>query len=213
MRISYTLVTDGSRDLSLLQYIIRWVIRRMPEPNLQLHPQAADFRGYRNPPDTFPKRLQEAVKRFPCDVLFVHRDAERQSRQSRVKEIMNAVREAGIVEKNVPVVPVRMTEAWLLTSESAIRRAAGNPHGTEPLDIPSLARLEDIPDPKIRLHSLLATASEKQGRRLKMFIRDINQHVHRVAVYTEDYSQLLRLPAFEAFQQDTILAIRRVVNS
>lgn len=212
MRISYTLVTDGSRDLSLLQYIIRWVIRRLPASNLQLHPQAADFRGYRNPPAAFSMRLREAVRRFPCDILFVHRDAERQSREFRVNEILTAVHAAGIEENNVPVVPVRMTEAWLLTSESAIRRAAGNPHGTEPLEIPNLSRLEDMPNPKAVLHSMLATASEKQGRRLKMFMRDINQHVHRVAVYTEDYSPLLHLPAFSAFEEDTISALRRVTG-
>ena len=38
------------------------------------------------------------------------------------------------------IVPVRMTEAWLLLDESAIRRVAGRPHGDEPLDPRSLTK-------------------------------------------------------------------------
>jgi len=55
----------------------------------------------------------------------------------------------------VPAVPVRMTEAWLLFDEAAIRRAAGCPNGSMPLELPSLKTSEDIPDPKTILHEAL----------------------------------------------------------
>jgi hypothetical protein len=209
-RISYTLVTDGSSDLSLLQDIIHWVIRHAAECGLQLEAQYADFRSLHKPPETLSDRLREAVRIFPCDILFVHRDAERQTRESRVVEIAEALHDAGIDEINVPVVPVRMTEAWLLISEPAIRRAAGNPNGRSPLDMPKLNGLEGLTDPKDMLHSLLVAASEKHGRRLKAFRRDINWHVHRVADYIDDYSQLECLPAFQIFEELTRKAVQRV---
>jgi hypothetical protein len=40
--------------------------------------------------------------------------------------------------RHIPVVPVRMTEAWLLADEFAIRSAPGNPNGTQSLDLPDL---------------------------------------------------------------------------
>jgi hypothetical protein len=110
-RLSYTLVADGSRDQSLLPRVIRWVIRRVEARNFRLNPQVADFRSHRNPPQALCDRLKMAVKYYPCDILFVHRDAKREPRESRVAEIADAVREAGIGDLNVPVVPVRMTEA------------------------------------------------------------------------------------------------------
>jgi hypothetical protein len=212
-KISYTLVTDGSRDLSLLQHIVRWVIRRVGGRGLQLHQQLADFRELRSPPETLPERLRAAVRRFPCNILFVHRDAERESRESRSSEIDEAVRNSGIDEASVPIVPVRMTEAWLLISKSAIRRASNNPNSDCALDMPRLRDLEALPDPKEVLHRLPTVASEKKGRRLKEFRRDINWHVHRVAEYIDDYSQLECLPAFQAFEKLTKAAVQRVSRS
>jgi predicted ATPase len=68
--------------------------------------------------------------------LFVHRDAERELLEKRVAEIHSVVSEAAqtkLVPPVVCVIPVRMQEAWFLFDESALRRAAGNPNGKQPL--------------------------------------------------------------------------------
>ncbi len=65
------------------------------------------------------------------------------------------------------IIPIRMTEAYLLISEDTIRNAAENKHGTIPLKIPGLSLLECLPNPKEVLNDLLRAASEKSGRRLK----------------------------------------------
>ena len=211
--ISYTLVTDGTRDQSLLQPIIQWVIRHKVLCRAPLHAQIADFRHFRNPPTTLYERLREAVQRFPCNVLFVHRDAERQPREYRLNEIADAVRRAGIDQERVLVVPVQMTETWVLISEAAIRRAADNPNGKKQLAMPKTVNLEAEVDAKGLLESLLIEASEKKGRHLKRFRREMNHRVHRVAVYIGDYSPLECLPAFQAFERDTEAAIRRLMGS
>ena len=79
----------------------------------------------------------------------------------------------------VCVVPVRMQEAWLLIDEAALRRAAGNPNGTQPLAMPDVQRLEELTDPKQLISELLRQASELQGRRLERF--NWRSSVHRVA--------------------------------
>jgi hypothetical protein len=73
--------------------------------------------------------------------------------------------------------------------------------------------LEALPDPKEQLHALLVSASEKQGRRLKNFQRDINVHVHRVAEYIDDFSPLECLPAFQAFEHDTKAVVERILSA
>ncbi|HEX2164144.1 MAG TPA: hypothetical protein VHM02_09365, partial [Thermoanaerobaculia bacterium] len=98
------------------------------------------------------------------------------------------------------VVPVRAQEAWLLFDEVAIRTAAGNPNGRDPLDLPVLNRLEELPDPKQRLHEILRTGSGL-GPRRRSSLR-MGSAVHRIAELVEDFSPLRTLGAFQAFEQD-----------
>jgi hypothetical protein len=57
---------------------------------------------------------------------------------------------------HVPVIPIRMTEAWLLLDEAEIRRVAGSPNGKVSLGLPKAKDVESIPDPKAQLAQTLA---------------------------------------------------------
>lgn len=135
---------------------------------------------------------------YPCEILFVHRDAERQPVEWRREEIAGYVNNAHA--SHVPVIPVRMTEAWLLVDELAIRSAAGNPNGTESLVLPGIESLEDIPDPKQVLYDALVKATGRNARRRHRF--PVQQRVHRISDYIDDYSMLEALPAFQLLQED-----------
>lgn len=66
-----------------------------------------------------------------------------------------------------------MMEAWLLADEAAIRRVAGRPRGTEPLDLPAPGKLEEVADPKQMLKDALLQAGAPRGaRRRKRFAAD-----------------------------------------
>jgi len=97
--------------------------------------------------------------------------------------------------RHIPVVPVRMTEAWLLADEAAIRLAAGNPHGQEDLHLPDIRKIEDLVDPKRVLHDVLTTASGLNARRRSRF--PAQRRVHLIPNYIDDYSRLDALPAFQ----------------
>lgn len=76
----------------------------------------------------------------------------------RQDEIEQSIRAIG-VQISVPhvcVIPVRMTEAWLLFDEAAIRQAAGNRLGRAPLALPPLDEVEQEPDPKSLLYEACA---------------------------------------------------------
>lgn len=102
----------------------------------------------------------------------------------------------------IPVVPVRMSESWLLLDATAIANAAGSP--SSPVRVPPVAQIESITDPKDRLDDLLfGAAGAPTGRRGKLFRRSIAQRRVSVAEYISDYSPLEDLPAFRRFQ-DTL---------
>jgi hypothetical protein len=197
--LSYTLVSDGSSNRALLP-ILSWLLRehRVLCP---IQAEWADLQRLPNSPSDLASRIQNSLELYPCNLLFVHRDAERLSYQQRKDEIKKALAEISST-KTLPVcvVPVRMQEAWLLFNEPAIRRAAGNPHGQTSLDLPPLSRLEQLNNPKNALYNLLKNASELSGRRLRRF--DVRQSAVRVAEYIDDFSQLRSLPAFRALEAD-----------
>ena len=96
----------------------------------------------------------------------------------------------------------------MLIDESALRKAAGNPRGRQPLNVPDPKELEDLPDPKQILHEIMRQASGLRGRRLKRFIRDVGSHVHRVAQQIDDFSLLRELTAFQQVEHQ-VVALRQ----
>ena len=205
--LRFTLMADGSSDMALLPILV-WLLRRH-FGSIPIQPEFADLRRLQNPPNELFERIAKSIELYPCDLLFVHRDAERESIEKRVREIRESVEQCAIETPPVVcVVPVRMQEAWLLIDESALRKAAGNPQGRQPLDVPDRKKLEDLPDPKQRLHDLLHQASGLRGRRLKRFIRDVGSYVHRVAEQIDDFSLLRELTAFRKVE-DQVVALRQ----
>ena len=197
--LRYTLVADGPSDQALIP-ILTWLLRQVVGPK-PIQGEFSDLRRLPNPPNRLAERIDRSVELFPCELLFVHRDAERATIEHRVAEIRRAVRKTSVATwPMVCVVPVRMQEAWLLIDENALRGAAGNPNGKEPLDLPRIETLEGLPDPKRTLHELLRQASGLQGRRLRRFNERLSGQ--RVAELIEDFRPLYRLLAFQRLSAD-----------
>src|SRR4030042_195645 len=109
-RLRYTLVTDGSSD-ALLMPILTWLLIYLGVARL-IDSQWAELRTIRrNRPRTLSDKIRCAMDLYPCDLLFIHRDAERESREKRACEINHAVNEiinSLQVPPRVCVIPVRM---------------------------------------------------------------------------------------------------------
>src|SRR6185295_11421789 len=138
--LRFTLLSDGPSDRALIP-ILTWLLQEHTFDRA-IQSEWADLRRLPEKPRSLAERIVRSVELFPCDLLSVHRDAERETLENRVTEIRRAVHEAtnaGIVVPAICVVPVRMQEAWLLFDELAIRRSSGNPNGSEVLEIPPLS--------------------------------------------------------------------------
>ena len=201
MSFRLTLVSDGSTDQALLP-VLRWLLQR--RSTMLFEQNWADLRQLRRPPVKLRDRVRAALDLYPCDLLIVHRDAEGEPSEKRLQEI-----EAATAQCDMPVVsvvPVRMTEAWLLFDEAAIRRAAGCPNGTMPLNLPVLRKVESLPKPKDMLHEALETASNLPGRRRKQFQPDIR----RLADLIDDFGPLRKVASFVAFEESLCAALGRL---
>ena len=178
--------------------VLQWVLRQ--QVPFAINIDWADLRRLSPSPRQLAARVAQAVRLFSCDLLFVHRDAESEPRERRLGEKAVAAVETWDRDRTVAVIPERMTEAWLLIDEAALRSAAGDPRGTVPLAMPAVQQLEGLPDPKRTLHDLLRTASGLTGRRRKGFRMD--QAVHRLSQAIQDYSPLRQLSAFRALEEE-----------
>ncbi|MBO1047359.1 MAG: DUF4276 family protein [Dolichospermum sp. DEX182a] len=200
--LSYTLLSDGSSDKALMP-ILTWLLREN-QVNCAIQAEWAELRHLPEVPKPLAQKIIKSLELYPCDLLFIHRDAEKEPRENRVIEIHNALKEVQqsviVPQVYICVIPVRMLEAWLLFNEAAIRKAAGNPRGKEQLQIPDIRRLQQLPDPKNDLHQLLSIASGLTGRRQKQF--NVHEKIHRLADLIDDFSPLRNLSAFQELETE-----------
>ena len=188
-----TLLADGSSDRVLLP-ILQWLLdQHCPAAN-ELH-----FAEYLpSEPTTLTERIGAALDYYPCHLLLVHRDAEGDDPALRQVQIDAAWAGCNPAVQLVSVVPVRMTEAWLLADEAAIRGAAGNPSGVAAFDLPKPGKLEQHNNPKAALFEALRTASGRSGARLKGFHPESRRH--RVTELMATFAPLRTLPSFERLE-------------
>lgn len=194
----------------MLEYPILWLLRDLA-PAVTVQFEFADPAILRPDRRTILPRVEQALRLFPgTNLLLVHRDSETEQRELRVAEIRSAMERVSppIDTPFVCVIPVRMTETWLLTDEAAIRQAAGNPNGRTPLQIPQVQQLEQDTNPKATLEDNIRLASELTGRRLKKLrFPDTRQ---RVGQLTRSFNRLRLLSAFAAFENDLRETLRRL---
>jgi hypothetical protein len=204
MPVRVTLVVDGSSD-RVLKPIIEWLLQQHLPGEVNYEVTVAQVLGQHGELE----RLRLSWQYFAGDALFVHRDAERETlavRQAQIDEWITAAFE--VPPPYVRVVPVRMTEAWLLLNEAAIREAAGNPNGGVRLSLPAVGRLESLPDPKEVLLGLLQHATDNSPRRQRSF--NARQAIHTLADRQQEYGfQALRaLPAFAALEAEVVALVQ-----
>lgn len=197
--LTYTLLGDGSSDQTLLP-IIDWLIAQH-KPHLGISSQFG--RNLGKVGNDLKCRVQATIRAYPCDLLFIHRDAETRTWEERQNEIEVACQEIDF--PRISIIPIRMTEAWLFSDEAAIRSAAGNPQGKNKLELPAKKAWEKQVDPKQILFDALSTATGKTGRALRKF-RPEKQRL-RVAELTPSFDGLRELASFDQFEKELKLKL------
>lgn len=206
MTLRFLLVCEGSSDTGLLHHIQRLLVSFGYDD-----PQGNAW-YYGNP---LAERIRQGVKvSGDCDLILIHRDADSdEDTQSagpnkRIEEIEEAVLGSGYAGPWAPVVPVLMTETWLLVDGSAIRQVAGRPSGSLILGLPSLSQVENQSDPKGCLERALLAAGEPSGKRNRAkFIRDIPRMRRSLLEKLPVGGPLEQVPSWLLFRENLSLAL------
>lgn len=189
-RVTATLVTDGSSD-RLLVPLIELLLGEHTDRAYQV----VCAEGLPPISSGLSARIDSALDLFPCDFLFVHRDDEGVGVAVRQQEIESNWANSQQTAILICVIPVRMTEAWLLANAVPIRAAVGNPNGVDPLNLPIARNIESLSDPKTILFEALKTASGLNSTRRRRF--NPHHYRHRVSELTDELAPLRKLRSFK----------------
>lgn len=198
-------ICEGTSDQPLAEiiealFVERGVYIRLSHPDFSLLPKVAkDVKS----------RVQAGIELLggSVEVIVVHRDADGAGPDTRRLEINRAVESVYGAATTVPVIPVRMTEAWLLLDEQAIRRVAGNPRGRSEIQLPSRRQVESVADPKQLLQRCLIQAADCTGRRRDQVAKRFNEQ-RRQLLRQIDYSGSIKdLPSWRQLIADIDAAV------
>ncbi|HHD63166.1 MAG TPA: hypothetical protein ENK96_02110 [Desulfobulbaceae bacterium] len=85
----------------------------------------------------------------------------------------------------------------------AIRKAADNPNGNQPLKLPLMNDIESLHDPKKILYDLLRAASGHVSRR-RLDRLSVRKLAFRVIQSTSSFMPLLKLAAFRNLEEELL---------
>ena len=94
--LRYTLVSDGSSDRALMP-LLTWLVRQQLGHDWAIQTAWADLTRLPRRPRGLEERIRAALDLFPCDLLLVHRDAERDPLEHRLEEIKTACAALGVL--------------------------------------------------------------------------------------------------------------------
>jgi hypothetical protein len=87
--LRFTLLGDGPSYACLLRHL-RWLVEQYISEKLIVQGDWADLSFFPDKPRGLAQRIEAALEYYPCDLLFIHRDAEREPAERRYEEIGSA---------------------------------------------------------------------------------------------------------------------------
>lgn len=195
--LTFFLLCEGTSDEALAEHIERLAVRQGAEEVIGI---ARAGTG----------RVEDKVRTLrddgtPFDFVVVHRDADARDPSPRLDEVTVTLGQLGV--PGCPVVPVQMTEAWLLTDEHAIRAAVGRPSGRETVVLPHLRDIETTHDPKSVLRAALIAATGASGRRRKKAARDWSTYRRILLERLDIDGPVQQLPSWQRMVNDVSAAV------
>ena len=164
-------ITEGNTDKRFLGNIIR---RTFEDALFEADGQVEVFdpQHILIQSDSFVEEVIKSAKEAKwAHVLCIHTDADDSSEDSalnhKITPAFKAVNEElGAICKNlVPIVPVQMTEAWMLADKNILKEEIGTTRSDGDLQLPRLKSIEGISDPKGTIINAIRLAFENAPRK------------------------------------------------
>lgn len=159
--------------------------------------------------------LAVAQRVYGYHLLFVHADADANTSaaalQHRIRPgvaLVQGAQQRGerVCAELVPIVPVQMTEAWMLVDTEALLDIIGTPTTEHRLRIPAKAQqIELIADPKQQLTQIFAEVLASRTRRVRR--RHTIAELYEPLARTINLAALSQLPSYQRFVTDLTQAL------
>jgi hypothetical protein len=214
--VALGLFAEGTSDQQFLQRII---FRAVHQKAVEIHKGAVEVQdsfvsGLEFKSEHRAQRVFEAFGKFldqgALDLLFIHADGDNDSRRALAERISPSI--ARIEQAQfagafaiVPVIPVRMTEAWALADAKALQSVLGTTLAPSDLGLTDhiLRSLETIADPKAVLREVMQRSGAQKGRRREYSIpRGLADRI--------DLANLRKLYSYSRFEDDIEQALRKI---
>jgi len=213
------LVVEGSTDARFLDVIAeRTALQILDEHNpsvvevlpvQRLHPKA----------ETQAQRVLAAARAaYGYHLLLLHADADAPSRdaawQERIRPGLALVQEAlaraeAVCDHLVALIPVHMTEAWMLADSAALLEVIGTDETavTLGMNIP-IGQIEAIADPKARVEEIVAAVRRRISVRRRKYVQMAS--LYEPLARRIPLDRLALLPSYRAFETELARALSRV---
>lgn len=156
----------------------------------------------------FNQQVLEASKKASIDfsvlILFVHTDADGvngeiifQSKIIPAKEFLNIYEDNSICKNVVAIVPIQMTESWMLADKELLKSEIGIA-GTD-FELGIHKNPEEITNPKAAIEKVIQLSKENQTKRKRnkgLMISDLYQIIGQKV----ELSELEKLPSYLKFK-------------
>lgn len=208
------LITEGPMDVRFLQSVVeRTFIDVAFECENDLEPYVRcltvekvklGFNEY------VEKASRQGMEEMGMDILCVHTDADSKDTKRAYAEKINPARKhlsekQGEICKNlIPIVPVRMVEAWMLADKELLKKEIGTTVSDEELGISRMAELYS--DPKDTIIQAINKSNRTATRRHRRDL-DISELYASIGA-SLDLEKLNSLPSYRQFVDEVREAYR-----
>lgn len=204
--LSLALSVEGRVDERFLPIIVRRTAEQI------LAPREIDVLEPIVLPRDLPKRagavrliLAAARQAEGFHALLVHTDADdlawEEAQRQRIEPGFACVQSSsrGVCRNLVPVIPVRMVEAWMIADPEAVRQELGTDWPDDKLRLPPLHQVELHANPKEALDQAIYSVYEDRAARRRPSLADIQlglansirlERLHHLDAYKRFYQDL-----------------------
>jgi len=157
--------------------------------------------------------LVAARRAMGYHALLIHVDSDYpqpdRAMRERVQPGLDLVQQSSeqLCRDLVPVIPVQMTESWMLADPDTLRAVIGTDATSAELGLPHLHEVESLADPKQRLQQAVRTAGLRRRTPRKIEVGTI----YRPLAERLSLQELQRVPSYQRFTGD-MLAVLVALN-
>ena len=209
-QLSIGLYTEGSTDVRFLTSIIKRTFEDVCF-ECQGELEVLDIQNIRINKGTFPEDVINAAHNSGIMILCVHTDADDSADttvyQNKITPALKAIENCSedICKNIVPIIPIQMTEAWMLADKNLLKREVGTGKNDNELGI--YKDPEEYADPKETIKAVIRIANQERTKRHRkdLTISDLYLRIGQ----SISIDKLKNVPSYFKFQINVREALKR----